>query len=41
LYIWGRRSLTPGWLAHSLSHVLGDPPLTMGILLGVLAATPA
>jgi len=40
LYIWGRRSLTPGWIAHSLSHVLGDPTLTMGILLGVLAATP-
>lgn len=33
----GRRSLMPGLIARALSHLLGDPTLTEGILRGVLA----
>ena len=39
LFVWGRRSLTPGLVAHATTHVLGDPTLTRGILYGVLGAT--
>jgi membrane protease YdiL (CAAX protease family) len=37
LFVLGKRSLTPGFVAHALSHVLGDPTLTEGILQGILA----
>ena len=37
LFVIGKRSLTPGLVAHGLSHVLGDPTLTEGILQGILA----
>lgn len=37
MYIYGRRSLTPVLIAHALPHVLGDPSLTQGILVGVKA----
>lgn len=30
----GKRSLTPGYIAHAMSHLLGDPVLTQGILIG-------
>ena len=39
IFVLGRRSLTPGLVAHSMTHVLGDPALTRGILYGVLAAS--
>lgn len=35
LYVWGRRSLTPVLIGHSLTHVLGDPELMRGILVGL------
>jgi membrane protease YdiL (CAAX protease family) len=34
IYVIGKRSLTPSWIAHSMAHVFGDPSLTMGILVG-------
>lgn len=34
IHVLGKRSLTPNWLAHALSHIFGDPSLTMGILVG-------
>ena len=37
IFLWGKRSLTPSMLAHSMVHVLGDPTLTCGILVGLLA----
>ena len=37
IFVLGRRSLTPGLVAHSTTHVLGDPTLMQGILRGVLA----
>jgi Type II CAAX prenyl endopeptidase Rce1-like len=37
IFLWGKRSLTPTMLAHSMVHVLGDPTLTGGILVGLLA----
>lgn len=37
IFVLGRRSLTPGLIAHSLTHVFGDPTLIRGILYGVLA----
>jgi len=39
IFVLGRRSLTPGLIAHTMTHVLGDPYLIQGILFGVLAAT--
>lgn len=39
IFLLGRRSLTPGLIAHAMTHVLGDPSLIEGILFGVLAAT--
>ncbi len=39
IFVLGRRSLTPGLTAHAMTHVLGDPYLTQGILFGVLAAS--
>lgn len=38
LFLWGKRSLTPSLTAHTMAHVLGDPALTQGILIGILAA---
>jgi hypothetical protein len=35
IYVLGRRSLTPGLLAHGMTHFLGDPTLTQGILVAV------
>ena len=37
LFVLGKRSLTPGLVAHALTHVLADPTLTEGILRGVVA----
>jgi membrane protease YdiL (CAAX protease family) len=37
IFVIGKRSLTPGTLAHAMTHFLGDPVLTMGILQGVIA----
>jgi membrane protease YdiL (CAAX protease family) len=34
IYVIGKRSLTPNWLAHAMTHFFGDPSLTMGILVG-------
>jgi membrane protease YdiL (CAAX protease family) len=34
IYVIGKRSLTPSWIAHSMTHFFGDPSLTMGILVG-------
>ncbi len=39
IFVFGRRSLTPGLVAHAMTHVLGDPALIRGILFGVLAMT--
>lgn len=39
IFVLGKRSLTPGLIAHAMTHVLGDPSLIQGILFGVLAAT--
>jgi Type II CAAX prenyl endopeptidase Rce1-like len=36
LFVMGRRSLTPGYTAHAMTHVFGDPTLTLGILHGIL-----
>jgi Type II CAAX prenyl endopeptidase Rce1-like len=36
IFVIGRRSLTPGTIAHAMSHFFGDPVLTMGILHGAL-----
>ncbi len=35
IYVWGRRSLTPVVIGHSLTHVLGDPELMRSILVGL------
>ena len=35
IFVFGRRSLTPGLLAHGMTHLLGDPTLTEGILVAV------
>jgi hypothetical protein len=37
LFAIGRRSLTPGYTAHAMTHVFGEPTLTLGILYGVLS----
>lgn len=37
IFVIGRRSLTLGYVAHALTHLLGDPTLTQGILYGVLS----
>lgn len=34
IHVLGKRSLTPNWTAHAMSHFFGDPSLTMGILVG-------
>lgn len=31
IFVIGRRSLTPGYLAHAMTHLLGDPALIQGI----------
>ena len=37
LFVASRRSLTPAFVAHSMTHVLGDPALMRGILYGAQA----
>ena len=37
IYVWGGRSLTPVLVGHALPHLLGDPSLTQGILIGLEA----
>lgn len=37
LYVYGGRSLTPVFIAHAMTHFLGDPVLMQGILHGVAA----
>lgn len=34
-YVYGGRSLTPAYIAHAMTHFLGDPALMQGILYGV------
>ncbi len=34
IHVIGKRSLTPNWLAHAMTHFFGDPSLTLGILVG-------
>jgi membrane protease YdiL (CAAX protease family) len=34
IHVIGKRSLTPNWTAHAMTHFFGDPSLTMGILVG-------
>ncbi len=36
LFVIGKRSLTPGIIAHAMTHFFGDPVLTMGILHGAI-----
>ena len=36
IFVIGKRSLTPGTIAHAMTHFFGDPVLTMGILQGAL-----
>lgn len=36
IFVIGKRSLTPGLIAHALTHFFGDPVLTMGILHGAI-----
>ena len=36
IFVIGKRSLTPGTIAHAMTHFLGDPVLIMGILHGVI-----
>lgn len=38
IFVVGRRSLTPGLVAHAMTHVFGDPTLMQGILRGAVAA---
>jgi len=35
IYVYGGRSLTPVFIAHAMTHFLGDPVLIQGILYGV------
>ena len=35
IYVYGGRSLTPVFIAHAMTHFLGDPALMQGILYGV------
>lgn len=35
IYVYGGRSLTPVFIAHAMTHFLGDPVLMQGILYGV------
>ncbi|MEL4358272.1 MULTISPECIES: CPBP family glutamic-type intramembrane protease [unclassified Luteococcus] len=37
IYVWGGRSLMPVLVGHALPHVLADPSLTQGILVGLRA----
>lgn len=37
IFVAGKRSLTPGTIAHAMVHFFGDPVLTMGILHGAIA----
>lgn len=34
IHVIGKRSLTPNWIAHAMTHFFGDPSLTLGILIG-------
>jgi len=34
IHVIGKRSLTPNWVAHAMTHFFGDPSLTLGILVG-------
>ncbi|MDQ6660268.1 MAG: CPBP family intramembrane metalloprotease [Chloroflexota bacterium] len=36
IFVLGKRSLTPNTIAHAMTHVFGDPFLTMGILYAIL-----
>lgn len=36
IFVIGKRSLTPGTIAHTMTHFFGDPVLTMGILHGAI-----
>ncbi len=36
IFVVGKRSLTPGTIAHALTHFFGDPVLIMGILHGAI-----
>lgn len=36
IFVVGKRSLTPGTIAHAMVHFFGDPVLTMGILHGAI-----
>lgn len=36
IHVLGKRSMTPNLTAHAMTHVFGDPALTMGILVGAL-----
>jgi hypothetical protein len=36
IFVIGKRSLTPGTIAHAMTHFFGDPVLTMGILHGAI-----
>lgn len=36
IFVIGKRSLTPGTIAHGMTHFFGDPVLTMGILHGAI-----
>ena len=35
IHVAGKRSMTPNVVAHAMTHVFGDPSLTMGILIAV------
>lgn len=36
IFVIGKRSLTPGTIAHAMAHFFGDPVLTIGILHGAI-----
>jgi membrane protease YdiL (CAAX protease family) len=36
IFVIGKRSLTPGTIAHAMTHFFGDPVLIMGILHGAI-----
>lgn len=37
IFVIGKRSLTPGYIAHAMTHAFGDPVLIQTILFGVQA----
>ncbi len=41
IFVIGKRSLTPGTIAHAMVHFFGDPILTMGILQGAILLNAA